>query len=225
MLVHFSLNIFIDLDGTILDVSQRYYYSHSCAAKSVGCTPLPQTTYARLRKYGRNETEIGRLLTNRIEKYLSVWNKTIESKKALSKDRLQEKITTCLQKLEINDALYLVTLRKNKSYLYDQICKFGLQNFFSDVLSGYTHDDPVLYKAELIKTKSDGGLLVGDTEVDIAVARLLKFDSIIVTYGLRGKAFLRKKGAKVSATSVNELTKLLILRVCGSDCENNTDNR
>ena len=51
---------------------------------------------------------------------------------------------------------------------------------------------------------------IGDSEVDLATAENAHMDAIIVTWGFREEAFLKKHGAKLIVRSPDEITKQIL---------------
>lgn len=204
------MNIFFDLDGTILNVSERYYFVHSLCAGSAGRSPLARKRYLELRQEGWDEKRIANQAGFDPDAHMECWNRAIESQEALQRDFLVEGIPHCLEKLVTDHTLFLVTLRRKPENLEGQLEKYDLKRYFSKIITGSPTGDPSKFKAGLIRSSGAAcDVIVGDTEVDVRVAKILNARCLMVAYGLRGKKFLAKAGAQVFVSSPSEIVSLL----------------
>lgn len=190
------MNIFFDLDGTLLDVSKKYYFSHILAAKKSKIKPLSFKRYWTLKRNRIPENQIIRLSSTSklFKRYEEDRIKLLESQDIIKKDRLFPGISELLRKLEKVHKLYIITLRRNRLRLKAQLDKLGIRIYFKKILSAPPSRDNILAKLSLVK-KNDldkNGILIGDTEVDILVAKKLRFKSVVVFSGIRSKKYLKK---------------------------------
>ncbi|MEM2141523.1 HAD hydrolase-like protein [Nitrososphaera sp.] len=200
------MNIFFDLDGTILNVSERYYFVHSLCVDSTGKSPLARKRYLELRREGWDEKRIVNQEGCDPDAHMECWNRAIESQEALQRDFLVEGILHCLEKLSTDHTLFLVTLRRKPENLEGQLEKYDLKKYFSKITTGSPTGDPSEFKVGLIKSSGVAcDIIVGDTEVDVHAAKILNARSLTITYGLRGKKFLEEIGAQFFASSPSEI--------------------
>lgn len=67
------------------------------------------------------------------------------------------------------------------------------------------------YKAlEILQSKKEESVYVGDSDVDLATARNAGLDCISVLWGFRDESFLRKKGANVFARTPEEIESYVL---------------
>ena len=193
-------NIFIDFDGTLVDIAPRHYRVYKKCVEKMGGTPLDQKKYWELKRDNISWNElllISGLEVNNRDDYLKLFIDRIESLEELYRDELFVDSLSALKKLSSNDnKLYLLSLRRNSDALDKQIEKLGIGRFFEKILSGHsgTKEGTLLKKADIIKQTIDNpedSIIVGDTEADVAAAQQLNATSIALLSGIRSKEFLK----------------------------------
>ena len=193
-------NIFIDFDGTLVDIAPRHYRVYKKCVEKMGGTPLDRKKYWELKRDNISWNElllISGLEVNNRDDYLELFIDRIESLEELYRDELFVDSLSALKKLSSNDnKLYLLSLRRNSDALDKQIEKLGIGCFFEKILSGHsdTKEGTLLKKADIIKQTIDNpedSIIVGDTEADVAAAQQLNATSIALLSGIRSKKFLK----------------------------------
>lgn len=193
-------NIFIDFDGTLVDIAPRHYRVYRKCVEKMGGTPLDRKKYWELKRDNISWNElllISGLEINNRDDYLELFIDRIESLEELYRDELFVDSLSALKKLSSNDnKLYLLSLRRNSDALDKQIEKLGIECFFEEILSGHsdTKEGTLLKKADIIKQTIDNpedSIIVGDTEADVAAAQQLNATSIALLSGIRSKKFLK----------------------------------
>ena len=193
-------NIFIDFDGTLVDIAPRHYRVYKKCVEKMGGTPLDRKKYWELKRDNISWNElllISGLEVNNRDDYLELFIDRIESLEELYRDELFVDSLSALKKLSSNDnKLYLLSLRRNSDALDKQIEKLGIECFFEEILSGHsdTKEGTLLKKADIIKQTIDNpedSIIVGDTEADVAAAQQLNATSIALLSGIRSKEFLK----------------------------------
>lgn len=193
-------NIFIDFDGTLVDIAPRHYRVYRKCVEKMGGTPLDRKKYWELKRDNISWNElllISGLEVNNRDDYLELFIDRIESLEELYRDELFVDSLSTLKKLSSNDnKLYLLSLRRNSDALDKQIEKLGIECFFEEILSGHsdTKEGTLLKKADIIKQTIDNpedSIIVGDTEADVAAAQQLNATSIALLSGIRSKKFLK----------------------------------
>lgn len=186
--------ICIDLDGPILDVSERYYRVYSDTLNLIGIAPLNKESYWRLKRNKVSEPEILAQsgTSDLVKEYLEARAKRIESAEYLLFDQVWPGTPDTLKVLRSRSALVLVTMRKSRKLLDQQLARLNLLEAFDCVLAA--GDDSVAndrgeQKARLVRDRYGNedlvGWFVGDSETDIHSGRLLGLRTAAITFGIR----------------------------------------
>lgn len=206
--------ICFDLDGTLLDVREKYYRLHSRIANDLKYRPLRESAFWALK---RQKCSLEELLPDWGEsardEYHDFWQANIESPTYTRHDRLlpgaEEVLTTLLQSY----SLVLITARRERPELRRQLLRLGMGRYFRYLI--VTGDTPAMTtKAELarrwvVHQPSAPLLLVGDTEEDIKCARVIGAAAIGVLTGLRNRKMLQTHCPDEIIDSVRELPGLM----------------
>lgn len=210
-------NIFIDFDGTLVDIAPRHYRVYRKCVEKMGGTPLDRKKYWELKRDNISWNElllISGLEINNKDDYLELFIDRIESLEELYRDELFVDSLSALKKLSSNDnKLYLLSLRRNSDALDKQIEKLGIECFFEEILSGHsdTKEGTLLKKADIIKQTIDNpedSIIVGDTEADVAAAQQLNATSIALLSGIRSKKFLKSMEPDYLVDSIGDVANI-----------------
>jgi len=204
--------IFLDLDGPLLDCKERHYHCYRRILEKFGYKPIDIDEY-----WEKKRAMISRrLLLNMsgaediYDDFLAAWLTMIESSDMLVLDKVQEGAVDCLRGWkEQGVELTLVTMRKNKHTLEEQLNLTGLRQFFDAVLV-CDHADGGVGKADAVRELFQGNvnnetaLLIGDTEADWEAAKSLGCEVVLLSNGLRNEACLRSlQGAVVKPSLIS----------------------
>jgi phosphoglycolate phosphatase-like HAD superfamily hydrolase len=190
------LDLFFDLDGPILDVSEKYYRVYADLVKEYGSQPIPKEDYWDYkRRRIPDDTILGLSgITGWVEEYRQLRKSRIETLEYLACDRIWPGVLFMLQELASHTSLILVTLRNSSETLTWELHNLGLLRVFSQVLStsgDNTGVERAQVKVQLVQNalglKSFSGWFIGDTETDIRTGQLLGLQTAAVTYGIRTK--------------------------------------
>ncbi len=188
------MNIFFDLDGTLLDSRQRLY---QLFCKITGQVSLSFDNYWELKKKMWDNRKILSEYFDYSEDDLvgfeKKWMDQIESDEYLMLDTPFPFTREVLQTLkEKGISLHLITSRQYKSKVIDQLNKHELNEYFTAVWVTQAKQT----KSELIQNSgiqlSMSDLMVGDTEIDIRTAKSLGIRSMGVLSGFRNKLSMLK---------------------------------
>jgi len=195
--------LFIDVDGTLLDVSQRHYatYVEVLGMPDIRGVPIPQKEYWGLRIENKPVKEIlkrSRLFPTKFKTFIERFEERLETPEMLGLDELRPGTVTALGKLYTKTPIVLVTQRRDGEALESQLAELKLKSYFVSVLSGapprLRRMDPKQrskHKAELIKQRyrlpPTEAVYVGDTETDVQVARTFGWEVYLVENGHRKK--------------------------------------
>jgi len=189
------MNIFLDLDGTLLDISDRYYKIYSDLMKIFDIQPVSKTEYWRAKRSGQEEALLKKTnvpLANYYDKRMHM----LELSDYLRLDKKSNGVERVLSQLEAdNHRVFLVTLRRSRLNLFRQLRHLGLLGFFNTILQCRDEEaKPWRVKASLISQEVDFekkcSVMVGDTETDILAAKHLGISSVAVSCGLRTRMVL-----------------------------------
>lgn len=210
-------NIFIDFDGTLVDIAPRHYRVYKKCAEKMGGTPLDQKKYWELKRDNISWDELlsmSGLEASKKGDYLKLFIDRIESLEELYRDELFVDSLSALKKLSSNDnKLYLLSLRRNSDALDKQIEKLGIGCFFEKILSGHsdTKEGTLLKKADIIKQTIDNpgdSIIIGDTEADVSAAQQLNATSIALLSGIRSKEFLKSMEPDYLVDGIGDVTNI-----------------
>ena len=191
-------NVFIDLDGTLVNIAPRHHRVYTFCVDYFGGKPLPIADYWSLKRRDARWSEVLALsgLDAAIEpEFLRLFIGRIESAEELLKDKLFPESLAALEELSRDNTLYLLSLRRNKEALNQEVNNLGIRRYFKEILSGHsdTKAGTLNKKAEVIRSTgvdTDSVIIIGDTEADVAAAQQLGVVSVALGSGVRNRKFL-----------------------------------
>lgn len=211
-----QLTIFCDLDGPLIDVSQRYYKTYQLAlaetqayvqaqGETLALTPLSHDQFWSMKQSKRPDIEIAYLSGlsgSHIDFFMQQVRTIVNQPLLLQEDRLQPGVHEALDKLIHQGAqLAVVTLRCQDQV--DQVLHQHHLTPYFRLIRG-TDDTQAAYKnyavckQALIQDSINAmGLtnhqqiwMIGDTEADVLAAQAMKIKTVALTCGMRNHAFL-----------------------------------
>lgn len=194
-------NVFIDLDGPILEGKKRHYTCYRDIVIEMKGVVIPFEKYWDLKRQGKNHYILQEMsnLGNKTDLFMNHWRAQIEEKKYLQLDELKPCIKEALGKIRLfTSKVFLITMRQNEKNLIWQMERFELHSFFDEVLvcDGIEQSAKVERIKEFCKGRT---LFIGDTEIDIFTADALNMDFVGINNGLRNSTIFTGRH------SVNEL--------------------
>jgi len=206
--------LYLDLDGTLLDIREKYHRLHCRIALDLGREPLPRGTFgARKRSGAALEVLLPDWEEAARAEYSRRWLAEIERPLYTRFDRLVPGARESLVRLAPRFELVLVTLRREGEELRRQLRSLGVAQLFSRLLVRGDHGGAELTKAQLLRLTvppdERGSIVVGDSEEDVRAARALGSPFVAVLTGVRDRAFLAALGSDLIIESVAQLPAAL----------------
>lgn len=189
------LTIYIDLDGTVLDISAKYWRLHLDLTKLLGGPPIERERYWEMKRQGASIDGIWTDCPEGLwERYQEAWGPRIEDRSYLSYDRLHPGALGALQDLAEEHRLILATMRRDPVALRSQLAELGVLPLFNGVLCSADLPSKHPQKAALVRHGAALGLrpgmVVGDTEEDIVAGKELGVPTVGVMNGIRSRETL-----------------------------------
>lgn len=189
--------LILDLDGPLLDGKLRHYQCYRDILTEHGFSPMPVTDYWDMKR-SRVDRRAQLAVSGAdaiYDAFLRAWLERIESRPALSLDRLHDGVVATLQRWKAAGAyLVLATMRHHEANLHWQLDATGLGPWFDEIFT-VSSLDPAADKSLKIepvlrRRRPDRALWIGDTEIDVAAARRLGVKVCAVSCGLRTADYL-----------------------------------
>lgn len=219
--------ICFDLDGPILDVSDRYYELYSDLVRELareenkpGWPVLSKSEYWNMKRSRTREEKIlansGVTDSRLIERYQRRRQLLIESKDYLRLDTVWVGMSEALHSLKGKFALVVATLRSSHDLLLEELEWLGLQSAFDEVVSSHADvegSSRTEAKARLISARYDltsmRSWFIGDTETDILAGKALGSGTVGVSFGIRDESTLEAAGPDLLLSTPVELINWL----------------
>lgn len=205
--------IFLDLDGPLLDGKERHYFCYRSILERFGFKPIGIDEYWKKKRALVNRRDLlGMSGAEEIyDDFLVAWLGLIESPEVLALDKVQEGAVDCLRGWkEQGIELILVTMRKNRQAVEEQLTRLKLRPLL-DVVLVCDHTDGGDGKADAVRNMFQGKLFeehalwIGDTEADWEAAKSLGCGVVLLSNGLRDEACLRSLQGAVVKPSIASL--------------------
>jgi phosphoglycolate phosphatase len=216
--MNITKQIFLDLDGPLLDGKERHYYCYRSILNRFGFNPICIDEYWEKKRALVNRRELLNLSGAEViyDDFLAAWLLMIESPDALALDKVQEGAVDCLRSWkEKGIELTLVTMRKDKQALEEQLKLTGLRQFLDAVLV-CDHAKGGEGKADAVrvafhsKKLTENAVWIGDTEADWKAAKSLGSGIVLLSNGLRDGDYLEAlSGALVMPSIVSLKSNVL----------------
>jgi len=192
---------YFDLDGPILDVSEKYYRVYFDILKSEGYDVIDKNRYWNAKRSKVPEIEILKWTeaSSIYKEYKLKRIDLIESESYQQFDQLHPGAVEILNEFSSQFNLKLVTLRSSKDQTLRQLEQLDILPFFSQVLSRSGDSNPEKWKikVDLIRELEGefqlGTSFIGDTETDIKAAKAIGAVSFAVESGIRSRELLEKE--------------------------------
>lgn len=191
------MTVFLDLDGTLVEVSRKYYAVYRDILKRHGYNTLGIQSYWEMKRDGTSNRKI--LLHSNCglseEDYKIEFTELIEKNGYLRFDVLKAGARSTLEQLSGFGELVLVTMRKNRDALLKELEQLRIIDFFIKVVNDDLGDDTKAWekKEKLFKEHIVGkqAFVIGDSEAEIKAGKNLGYKTIAVSNGIRTVQILR----------------------------------
>jgi phosphoglycolate phosphatase len=204
------MNVFFDLDGTLIDSKLRLYKLFQFLV------PSSNLTYDAY--WGLKQQKISNqvILTTRfgyseamLKTFLDKWMQLIEHQDYLKFDKVIDGVGGVLQTLQQQADLYVCTARQHQQATLVQLEALGLNKFFKKTFI----TEQKFSKNELITSSisnlSSSDWFVGDTGHDIQVGKKLNINTCAVMTGFLSADILSEYQPDVLLESVVDFSKIV----------------
>lgn len=205
------MKIFFDFDGTLIDVSERYYQIY-CAAINTNSCLIPFEIYWNYKRERVAEEKI--IQKHHPEVNYNEYEKKriylIEDPVFLKYDILIHGARDMLDNIKKNHDLYLVTLRNNSRSFREQLKTLTIESFFTNIENNSSNGKSWERKIKLIQHLYDrSSWIIGDTEADVKAGQMLGMRTCAVLSGIRNKDKLKELNPNYIISTVIEFPELL----------------
>jgi phosphoglycolate phosphatase-like HAD superfamily hydrolase len=187
----------VDLDGPILDTRRRHHACYARILGEIGCVPLDLQTYWRLKRRRTGVEQVlarSRCLAVSSSGFERRWLRLIEQPSFLALDVVQPGAFETLRSWnEQGFHLVLASMRRNRKSAREQVRNLGIAKLFQSIRFSSPDSGPrgkAASVTSVIPRGSSGKVWVGDTEADVAAAKIAGFRSIAVSCGIRSRRLL-----------------------------------
>ena len=199
------MNIFFDLDGTLLDSRHRLYKLFQ------SLVPSSEFSFDAYWELKRNKTGHAEILKNQFhfshsetEEFEKKWMEQIELPEWLGLDKPFAGVTGFLNELKTNNSLYVVTARQFENETLQQIDGFGWTGVFEKILiTGQKEEKINLIRKAMDPDPTDW--MVGDTGKDIQAGKALGIRTAAVLSGFLNEKSLLPYDPDVIVNHVTDL--------------------
>jgi phosphoglycolate phosphatase len=206
------MNVIFDLDGTLIDSSERMY--------RLFCDLVPQ---CELTKEGywdlkRDKINHKQLLAMKYpnvdyELFNKEWMNRIELEEYLLLDTTYHDTIEVLNFLSSKSNLYLLTARQLKLNLYNQLTRLGIIGFFKKIFvteNKYSKEE-LLFKEYIMNNQQNcNDFFVSDMGKDIELGNKLGFKTVAITHGFMNGMRLKEYSPNYIINNLVELKTLII---------------
>ena len=181
-----SKTVYVDFDGTIVDVFARYY---GILKAYIGVETKEEklNEYIKMKRSGRKDHEIAKECWGEnidISDYLKFKRKNLEEEKWLRTDTIIGEPQNAYNELKKKGyAVKLLTQRRSKENFENQLGWLGLKNAFDDwMIVAPLHENAKLLFLKSVIHKED--ILIGDGKLEMECAEKLNVQGFFVQTGL-----------------------------------------
>jgi phosphoglycolate phosphatase-like HAD superfamily hydrolase len=204
-------SVFLDLDGTLLDVSRRHHAVHREIVAEIGGEARDLQTFWQLKQDATPIAELTGLGPADVRRYQERWQLLIEQPCYLGLDTWLPEARQTLGSLTGEYTVVITTLRQHDEALRDELRLLECPPV-AQLLSAPAGDDAVRTKTRLIRScrhYTREAVVAGDTEVDIRAGKVLGLLTVAVANGLRSHQCLVCEAPDCAIARIDELPQAL----------------
>lgn len=205
-------SIFFDLDGTLIDISEKYYQIYADFMISNRLHTMDKKHFWRLK---RSKAPLEEILGNSriLAAYQDFFISHIEHPKYLKFDHLIPFSINVVRELSTKGLKeYGVSLRQDPQALMKQIKNFKLDQFAKVLTAApppFQSSENYRLKIKLLKPLvSHGDIIVGDSRADILAGKALKLTTVAVLSGISNYKILKTYNPDYIFRDIRSLTSL-----------------
>jgi phosphoglycolate phosphatase-like HAD superfamily hydrolase len=201
--------IVFDLDGTLIDITRRWYALHERYARLYGLPVIEKDTYITLKKEGVPERDIFSAQSidqEVLEDYKRDRIAHIEDDEFLAHDVLVPQCTEVLEAWRDIGEIQIVTNRRNKEACGKELERLGILPSISNI-----HFATDATRREVIRelnVHEEVACLISDSLDDYTIATELEIPVLTVGYGCRSLAHFKEHGVRNVVMESNDLITL-----------------
>lgn len=208
--------IFFDLDGPILDVSDRHYQVYCDILKEAGQPPVSFEQYWNGKRARKPHLPVAVHLSREDSvdaDFQRKWFERIETEPYLRMDRVWPWAIDVFAGLYQHHRFYLVTVRSNPDQLKKQLDWLNLTRWFQAIVCCPARENAAQAKIEGIRRHFNllpqQAVIVGDTEADIDCGKELGFHTVGVLCGIRNRDHLESTRCDSLLEDIRALPRLI----------------
>lgn len=201
--------VFFDFDGTLSDMSERWWRLHVDAIKKYGGQPVTKKEYFNQKRNAVSERIIVQkhLEESNIQKYIEQRIKWIEKNTYLDYDHLIPNASVILKAWSKKGDLILFTKRNSKQNFLRQVKKYDIKKYFSRLLITSGLEKEEVLKKEYTPAQLKNAYLITDSLEETKMAKKLGMKVLTIAYGTRSQEYFQKNGISDMILTPKELKK------------------
>lgn len=205
------MNIIFDLDGTLIDSSERMY--------RLFCELIPQCKFSKeeywdLKRDRINHKQLLETFYPEIDfwGFNRKWMLMIEEKRFLDMDSNYEDTIPVMKQLSCDNNIYLLTARQSKQALLDELKRLKLFDFFQEIFV----TEGKMSKEELLKVATTNNvelldknsLFISDMGQDISIGNMFGYYTVAITHGFMSGKRLKEYKPQNIIDQLNEIFEI-----------------